>query len=90
MPFYEFEQDLGTYGFIGNNGVKICVVKKIENQKFSSDKKLQMICKEIYAKFNKLLLNPFYDKKEFNLEKSSQRDNFAKGIIEMLLQNQII
>ena len=49
-----------------------------------------MICKEIYSKFNKLLLNPFYDKKEFNLEKSNQRDNFAKGIIEMLLQNQII
>lgn len=90
MPFYEFEQDIGTYGFIGNSGVKIVVIKKLENQKFSSDKKLQMICREIYSKFNKLLLNPFYDKREFNLEKSNQRDSFANGILDMMSQNQII
>ena len=41
-------------------------------------------------KFNKLLLNPFYDKREFNLEKSNQRDSFANGILDMMSQNQII
>lgn len=31
MPCYDFEFDMGVYGFIGNNGVRLSVVKKIEN-----------------------------------------------------------
>ena len=43
MPCYEFEYDLGVYGFIGNNGIKIAAVKKIENsvQETSSEIKLK-------------------------------------------------
>ena len=43
MPCYDFEYDMGVYGFIGNNGLKISVIKKIENafQEASSDLKLK-------------------------------------------------
>lgn len=90
MPFYEFDYDLGSYGFMGNNGYKIIVIKKLEHQDVSSDKKLSLICKDIYNRFIKLLLNPFYDKKIFSDLKSPLRDNFSKGIVNLLAQNQII
>lgn len=90
MPFYEFDYDLGSYGFIGKNGYKIVVVKKLERQDISSDKKISLICRDIYDKFVKLLLNPFYDKKIFLDLTSPIRDNFSKGIVNLLTQNQII
>jgi len=31
MPYYEFEYDIGVYGFIGNNGIKIILLKRIES-----------------------------------------------------------
>ena len=31
MPYYEFEYDIGVYGFIGNNGIKIVLLKRIES-----------------------------------------------------------
>lgn len=45
MPFYEFEFDMGVYGFIGNNGIKIICLKKIENnvQETSNDIKLKQV-----------------------------------------------
>ena len=50
MPFYEFEYDMGVYGFIGNNGIKIICLKKIENsvQETSSDIKLKQVQLLIY------------------------------------------
>lgn len=54
MPFYDFEYDMGVYGFIGNNGIKIICLKKIENnvQETSSDIKLkQVICVVFYLFF---------------------------------------
>jgi hypothetical protein len=45
MPCYEYEYDLGIYGFVGNNGIKITTVKKIENsiQETSSEIKLKQV-----------------------------------------------
>jgi hypothetical protein len=45
MPCYEFEYDMGVYGFIGNNGMRLSVVKKIENsfQESSSELKLKAV-----------------------------------------------
>lgn len=56
MPFYDFDYDIGVYGFVGNNEIKITTVKKIENsvQETSSDIKLKQVCTNIiyfrYAK----------------------------------------
>ena len=45
MPFYEFEYDMGVYGFIGNNGIKIVCLKKIESNvlETSNDIKLKQV-----------------------------------------------
>lgn len=90
MPFYEFDIDLGVYGFEGNNGMKVLVIKRLEKENGSSEMKLQVICKEIYLKFNKLLLNPFYNKNEFLKTNSDQRLQFSNDIINFITQNQII
>ncbi len=50
MPCYDFEYDLGVYGFIGNNGIKLSVVKKIEPslQESSSEIKLKGVIIILY------------------------------------------
>jgi hypothetical protein len=57
MPFYEFEYDLGIYAFVGNNGIKILTLKKLENniQETSSEIKLRQV-KLIYSVMQR---NPF-------------------------------
>ena len=90
MPLYEYEEDLGVYGYVGNNGMKICVIKKLEKENGSSETKMQVICKEMYMKYNKLLLNPFYDKNEFNNVHSIQREQFSLSVLDYITQNQIL
>jgi hypothetical protein len=45
MPFYDADCDIGVYGFVGNNGIKIVICKKIENsiQETSSEIKLKQV-----------------------------------------------
>jgi hypothetical protein len=45
MPCYEYEYDVGIYGFVGNNGIKIAAIKKIESsiQETSSEIKLKQV-----------------------------------------------
>ena len=45
MPFYDNDYDIGVYGFVGNNGIKIVICKKIENsiQETSSEIKLKQV-----------------------------------------------
>ena len=45
MPFYESEFDLGSYGFIANNGFKFICIKKIDNsiQEASSEIRLKEV-----------------------------------------------
>ena len=88
-PFYENEIDLGSYGYVGKNGIKICLIKELDNNNIENDKKIENICKEIFNKFNKLLLNPFFDKNEFNNKESKQKEKFCNNIFELISQEQI-
>ena len=88
-PFYENEIDLGSYGFIGKNGIKICLIKELDNNNIENDKKIEKICREIFNKFNKLLLNPFFDRIEFNNKESIQKEKFCNNIFELISQEQI-
>jgi hypothetical protein len=99
MPYYEFEYDIGVYGFIGNNGIKIILLKRIESSIQETAAELKMktvydfvikVCKDIHNKYIKLLLNPFYEKKDFYLENSTLRENFSNAILATLKTNQII
>ena len=43
MPFYDFDEDLGTFGFIGNNGIKIIMIKKLEKEREKQRKENELI-----------------------------------------------
>jgi hypothetical protein len=49
MPCYDFDYDMGVYGFVGNNGIKITTVKKMESsiQETSSEIKLKGVSEEL-------------------------------------------
>jgi hypothetical protein len=54
MPCYDFEYDMGVYGFVGNNGIKIVSIKKMESsiQETSSEIKLKGVRREnLFYKF---------------------------------------
>lgn len=92
MPFYDYEYDIGTFGFIGNNGFKFICVKKIDNsvQEVSSNIKLKEIFTEIHEKLIKSILNPFNDKKDFlTNNQSTERENFKDKILGTLKAKQI-
>jgi hypothetical protein len=71
MPCYDFEYDMGVYGFVGNNGIKIVSIKKMESsiQETSSEIKLKGVRREnlfyklfLLKNFNFLF---FYEKFKF-------------------------
>ena len=45
LPFYELDYDLGSFGFVSSNGIKIVVLKIIENsfQEVSSEIKMKQV-----------------------------------------------
>ena len=87
--FYEKGIEYGSYGYVGNNGTKICVIKELKNENETKEK-MNNICKNIYSQFIKLLLNPFFDGNEFNTSNSEQKKKFGENIIEFMKQNQIV
>ena len=89
FSFYENGIEYGSYGYVGNNGTKICVIKELKNENETKEK-MNNICKNIYSQFIKLLLNPFFDGNEFNTSNSEQKKKFAENIIEYMKQNQIV
>lgn len=101
MPFYDIEYDLASYGYVGNNGFKFVAIKIEDHnsvQETSSEIKLKEVFPlinqmfdQIHSKLINLLLNPFYDKKEFySMENSNFKDNYVKSLIEIIKKNQII
>ena len=92
MPFYDYEYDIGSYGFLSNNGYKILSLKKIDDsiKETSSAIKLKEIFLDIQSKLVKTLLNPFYDKNDFySNNESKEREKFKSDIFELLRIKQI-
>lgn len=52
MPLFEYDNDLGTYGFICINGYKIIIIKKLDTfvQETASEKILQQVLINIHIK----------------------------------------
>ena len=92
MPFYDYEYDIGSFGFISRNGYKIILLKKLDNSllEASSSLKLKEIYSQIQERINKSLLNPFYNKNDFyyNTE-SNEREKFRLDITEIIKIKQI-
>ena len=87
--FYENDIEYGSYGYVGNNGTKICVIKELKNEN-EINEKMHNICKNIYIQFIQLLLNPFFDYQEFNKTNSEQKKKFSQNIIEYMKKNQLV
>ena len=67
MPLFEEEYDLGAYGYIGINGTKIIIIKKlISFEEEGENKNIKGICQGIYNTYSKLIMNPFFDRDDLN------------------------
>ena len=50
MPLFDMEKDLGVYGFIGNNEVKILMIKILDSNE-DSKKKIHKIMNDIHKNY---------------------------------------
>ena len=67
MPLYENEYDLGAYGYIGTNGTKIILIKKLLSfEEDGENKNITNIFHGIYNTYSRLIMNPFFDKMDLN------------------------
>ena len=67
MPLYDDEYDLGSYGYIGINGTKIIIIKKLTSFEEDGDyKSIRNVFQGIYNAYSKLIMNPFFDKNDLN------------------------
>ena len=90
MPLFEEEYDLGAYGYIGINGTKIIIIKKlISFEEEGENKNIKGIFQGIYNSYSKLIMNPFFDKNDLNdTEKQSKIKNSFLKSIERVVNNE--
>ena len=83
MPLYEEEYDLGAYGYIGINGTKIIVIKKLVSfEEDGENKNIKNIFHGIYNAYSRLIMNPFFDKMDLSdpKKKSKIKTSYLKEI----------
>ena len=83
MPLFEEEYDLGAYGFIGINGTKIIIIKKLVSfDEDGENKNIKNIFHGIYNAYSKLIMNPFFDKMDLNNpdKKTKIKSSYLKEI----------
>ena len=90
MPLFEEEYDLGAYGYIGINGTKIIIIKKmIAFEEEGENKNIRKVFQGIYNAYAKLIMNPFFDRNELNdIEKQSKIKNSFLKSIEKVVNNE--
>ena len=90
MPLFEEEYDLGAYGYIGVNGTKIIIIKKmIAFEEEGENKNIRKVFQGIYNAYAKLIMNPFFDRNELNdTEKQSKIKNSFLKSIEKVVNNE--
>jgi hypothetical protein len=90
MPLFEEEYDLGAYGYIGINGTKIIIIKKmIAFEEEGENENIRKVFQGIYNAYAKLIMNPFFDRNELNdTEKQSKIKNSFLKSIEKVVNNE--
>ena len=89
LPLYEDDNDLGSYGFKGSNNIKIILIKNLDMRE-EHLKSINNIELEIYEKYIKLIMNPFFDKSMLDENYNSNlKSKFFKDI-EDIVKNNII
>ena len=81
MPLFDEEYDLGAYGYIGINGTKIIIIKKLVSfEEDGENKNIKNIFNGIYTAYSKLIMNPFFNKMDLNSpsKESKIKSSFLK------------
>ena len=90
MPLFDEEYDLGAYGYIGINGTKIIIIKKLVSfEEDGENKNIKNIFNGIYTAYSKLIMNPFFNKIDLNSPKkeSKIKSSYLKEI-EKVVNNE--
>ena len=75
------EKDLGVYGYIGNNEIKVLLIKNLETND-DSKKEIQKIMTNIHNNYSDMIMNPFFNKKLLQEDiKNSLKDKFINDVI---------
>ena len=89
LPLYEDDNDLGSYGFKGSNNIKIILIKNLDMRE-EYLKSINNIELEIYEKYIKLIMNPFFDKSMLDENNNSNlKTKFLNEIEEIVKNNKI-
>ena len=83
MPLFDEEYDLGAYGYIGINGTKIIIIKKLVSfEEDGENKNIKNIFNGIYTAYSKLIMNPFFNKIDLNSpnKESKIKSSYLKKI----------
>ena len=89
LPLYEDDNDLGSYGFKGSNNIKIILIKNLDMRE-EHLKSINNIELEIYEKYIKLIMNPFFDKSMLDENYNSNLKSKFFNDIEDIVKNNVI
>ena len=89
LPLYEDDNDLGSYGFKGSNNIKIILIKNLDMRE-EHLKSINNIELEIYEKYIKLIMNPFFDKSMLDENNNSNLKSKFFNDIENIVKNNVI
>ncbi len=89
LPLYEDDNDLGSYGFKGSNNIKIILIKNLDMRE-EHLKSINNIELEIYEKYIKLIMNPFFDKSMLDENNNSNLKSKFFNDIEDIVKNNVI
>ena len=89
LPLYEDDNDLGSYGFKGSNNIKIILIKNLDMRE-EHLKSINNIELEIYEKYIKLIMNPFFDKSMLDENNNSNLKSKFFNDIEDSVKNNVI
>ena len=90
MPLFDEEYDLGAYGYIGINGTKIIIIKKLVSfEEDGENKNIKNIFNVIYTAYSILIMNPCFNKIDLNSPKkeSKIKSSYLKEI-EKVVNNE--
>ena len=89
LPLYEDDNELGSFGFKGSNNIKIILIKNLDMRE-EHLKSINNIELEIYEKYIKLIMNPFFDKSMLDENNNSNLKSKFFNDIENIVKNNII
>ena len=78
LPLYEYEYDLGSYGYVGKSGTTIILIKKLELNTSEGDKSIKMLLEKIHKIYFDFIMNPFYEESLMDFKKGEEETNSLK------------